>query len=82
MMMKRFGLLLLSLLSLSFLTSICFASEDNKDIAPILQLEPIEVVLLCPAGSQHEGELIPNWVANDEAAEFFCNDAEEKEIAE
>jgi hypothetical protein len=65
------------------MSSISLASDHNNVIAPVLdQPEPIEIVILCPAGSQHEGELIPKWVTNDEAAEFFCNDSEELELAE
>ncbi len=51
---------LFSALCLTCLTSICFASENNKVIEPIItQPEPVEMVMLCPDDSQHEGELIP-----------------------
>ena len=65
-------------------TSFCYASDNDTRIEPlVIQLEPVEIVLLCPVGSQHEGELVPKWVTTDEATEFFCNDAaEEIEIAE
>ncbi|MFK7814834.1 MAG: hypothetical protein AB8B92_00710 [Gammaproteobacteria bacterium] len=74
---------LLSALCLVFFASTSFASGNNKVVTPIiLQPEPVEMVMLCPDNSQHEGELIPKWVTSDEAIEFFCNDSEEIEIAE
>lgn len=74
---------LLSVLCLLFFSSISFASDNHSVVTPIiLQPELVELVMLCPEGSQHEGELIPKWVTNEEAIEFFCNDSEELEIAE
>lgn len=75
---------LFSTLCFAFLAGASFASEKNKTIAPIItQIEPVEIVVLCPAGSQHEGELVPKWVTSDEATEFFCNDSiKETEIGE
>lgn len=65
-------------------TSFCYATEDEKDVSQIImQPEPIEVVLLCPEGSKHEGELVPKWVTTEEATEYFCNDTyEDTEIGE
>ncbi len=72
----------IAILIFIFLTSICFASESEEQITPILA-EPIEIVLVCPKGSKYEGEELPKWVTTEEAAEFFCNDTvEETEIAE
>ncbi len=66
------------------LTLTSYASENVRTIEPlIIQPVPVEVVLLCPEGSQHEGELVPKWVTSDEATEFFCNDStEETEVGE
>ena len=72
----------LNVLFFTFLVGICYASENDEDITPIIT-EPVELVLLCPEGSKFEGELVPKWVTTDEATEFFCNDAiEETEIGE
>lgn len=67
------------------LTSFAHATESEGTIPRIITApaEPLEVVLLCPEGSQHEGELVPKWVTNDEATDYFCNDStEEMEISE
>lgn len=72
-------------LCLLCLTSFSNASESEGTIPRIIAspAEPLEVVLLCPEGSQHEGELAPNWVTNDEATDFFCNDSiEETKVGE
>ena len=70
-----------------YLNALCFmllmptsyASENVRTIEPLItQPELVEVVLLCPEGSQHEGELVPNWVTTDEATDYFCNDSTEK----
>ena len=83
MKMNSRNMRLLSALCFTFLTSICFASENDQTIEPIfIQIEPVEIVMLCPDDSQHEGELIPKWVTSDEATEFFCNDSDELELAE
>ena len=72
----------IAILIITFLSSICFATESEEQISPILA-EPIEIVLVCPEGSAHEGEELPQWVTTEEAAEFFCNEAtEDTEIAE
>ena len=72
----------IAILIITFITSICFASENEEQITPIIA-EPIEIVLVCPEGSKHEGDELPAWVTTEEAAEFFCNDTEEEtEIAE
>jgi len=67
-------------ISLLCLASQSYSAESEGTIPRIIAApaEPLEVVLLCPEGSQHEGELVPKWVANEEAMEFFCNDAEEE----
>jgi len=84
MIMQKHYMKSLFVLCFTFLASICFASENEKRIEPIIiQLEPVEVVLLCPEGSKYEGELVPKWVSTDEATDFFCNDSEdESEVGE
>jgi len=75
----------ISVLCFTCITSFSYASENDETIPRIIPApaEPLDVVLLCPEGSQHEGELVPKWVANDEAMEFFCNDADDvTEVAE
>ena len=72
-------------LCLLCITSFSYASESEGTIPRIIAApaEPLEVVLLCPEGSQHEGELVPNWVTNDEATDYFCNDStEDTEVGE
>ena len=72
----------IAILILSLLACICFASESEEQIKPILT-EPVEIVLVCPEGSKHEGEELPEWVTTQEASDFYCNEAvEETEIAE
>lgn len=74
-------------LCLLSVTSISYAADSEGTIPRIITApaEPLalEVVLLCPEGSQHEGELLPKWVTNDEATDYFCNDStEEMELSE
>ena len=84
MIMQKRYMKSIFVLCFTFLTSICFASENEKRIETlIIQPEPVEVVLLCPEGSKYEGELVPKWVSTDEATDFFCNETnDETEIAE
>ena len=84
MIMQKRYMKSIFILCFTFLTSICFASENEKRIETlIIQPEPVEVVLLCPEGSKYEGELVPKWVSTDEATDFFCNEtSDETEIAE
>ena len=84
MIMQRRYTKYFSALCFMLLTSTSYASENVRTLEPLItQPETVEIVLLCPEGSQHEGELVPKWVTTDEATEFFCNDAiEETEIAE
>jgi len=82
MNMNRRDMKLLSALCFTCLANFCYASE-NEDTIPLVITEPVEIVLLCPDSSQHEGELVPKWVTSDEAIEFFCNDStEETEVGE
>ena len=70
----------LLVIALTFLVSICNASEQEK-VKPLVA-EPVEIVLVCPEGSKHEGEEVPKWVTNEEAIKFYCDSPEETEIAE
>ena len=64
------------------MSSFSYASENEGTIPRIITApaEPLalEVVLLCPEGSQHEGELVPNWVTNDEATDYFATTPQNK----
>ncbi len=72
----------ITILILSLLACICFATESEEQVKPILP-EPVEIVLVCPEGSKHEGEELPKWVTTIEATDFYCNEIiEETEIAE
>ena len=72
----------ITILCFTFLAVVCHASEDVEKITPILT-EPVEIVLVCPEGSKHEGDELPHWASTEEAAKFFCNETvEETEIAE
>ena len=71
----------LNVIWLTFLIGICYASEDTN-ITPIIK-DPVEIVLVCPEDSKHEGEELPKWVTTNNAIEYFCNEANnETEIAE
>ena len=71
----------LTVLWFTFLVGICYATED-ENITPIIQ-DPIEIVLICPEGSKHEGEKVPKWVTNNDAIKFFCDGPQqETEIGE
>ena len=65
----------------TFLIGIGYASED-EEVTPIIK-EPVEIVLVCPEGSKHEGEELPKWVTTKDATEFFCDGSkQETEISE
>lgn len=82
--MKKHIHLLICASGFLFLTSICYASDSNTRVKPIItKPERVDVVLLCPEGSKFEGELVPKWVTTDEATDYFCNDTyEETEVSE
>ena len=64
------------------MAGICYATEKEEVITPVLT-EPVEIVLVCPEGSKHEGDELPEWVTTDEAVLFYCNESvSETEIAE
>ncbi|MEM7401144.1 MAG: hypothetical protein AAF304_04255 [Pseudomonadota bacterium] len=76
----------LSVMCITFLVSSVYASEVEK-IEPIIiepsKIETIEVQAECPQGSQHAGEILPEWVIGEESIEYFCNSNEEEtELAE
>ena len=73
---------LIAILALALLTGICCAAEDKDDSTPVLT-KPVEIVLVCPKGSKHEGDELPQWVTTEDATNFYCNESvDETEIAE
>ena len=84
MNMKKYIIQFVCVSSLFVLTSLCYASENETRVKPIVtKPEPVEVVIFCPEGSKFEGELVPKWVTTDEATDYFCNDTyEDSEVAE
>ncbi len=67
---------------LTLLAGVCYATEDEDDQSPKLT-KPVEIVLVCPKGSKHEGDKLPEWVTTKDAEDFYCNESvNETEIAE
>jgi hypothetical protein len=80
--MKGLNMKSITILYFTFISLICYASESEDGIAHIIT-EPVELVLVCPEGSKHEGEELPTWVTTEEATKFYCNElVEDSEIAE
>ena len=79
--MKGCNMKSLHVIWLTLLVGICYASKDENTTPPIE--DPVEIVLVCPEGSKHEGEELPKWVTTKDATEYFCNGPKtETEIAE
>ncbi len=71
----------LTIIWLTCLAGFSYAAEEES-IPPIVN-EPIEIVLVCPEGSKHQGEEVPAWVTTTAATKFFCNEvSDEIEIGE
>lgn len=68
---------LLSLLCLSFLFSVCYASEEKTNSSENNAPEPI--VLVCPEHTANKGDEVPKFATTVEAINFFCNDQQETE---
>lgn len=70
--MKGFKMKFLFVCCTTFMVWISHASEPDE-MTTINVNKPVQIVLVCPNGTKHEGEELPQGITNDNAIEYFCD---------